>query len=96
MVSYIGIELNTYQVIRYSYSINANILSSKPFSGTYTYTPHIYMCTSSYAQKWPLQGHYTLPLDGKNLSVMNNHYESVETTQPFSSSNDEVEKNNMR
>jgi hypothetical protein len=43
-----------------------------------------------------IHGHYILPLHGKSLSAMNDQQENVETTPPFLSSNDEVEKNNMR
>jgi len=63
-----------------------------PFSGTYTYTYIKYMVLPPMHRNGYKHGHYTLPLHGENLSAMNDHYESVETTPPFSSSNDEVEK----
>jgi hypothetical protein len=67
-----------------------------PFSGTYTYTYNLYIALPPMHRNDYIHGHYTLPLHGQNPSVMNDDYESVETTPPFSSSNDEVENNNMR
>ena len=90
-----GIKLNIHKAIGRtlaSYSIDANIPLSKPLSGTYTYTYIVYTVLPPMHRKGYIHGHYTRPLHGKNISAMNDHYESVETTPPFSSSNDEVKK----